>query len=139
VTTIVPVVDYLVPDEATPHLLARVCDSCGAQYLERRNGCGRCGGRQFSRRPAPRAGTVMNYTVVWRSHPGVEVPFVSCLVDLGDGLVVKSNLVGVDPTTVDRTVLGRPVQLVTSDLPIDAKGTRARSFAFEVQAEGSGR
>ena len=46
-TTIVPVVDHFVPDDDAPHLLARVCDGCGAQYLERRNGCGRCGGRQF--------------------------------------------------------------------------------------------
>lgn len=75
----------------------------------------------------------MAYTVVWRGARGVEVPFVSCLVALGDGLVVKSNLVGVDPTTIDTTVLGRAVELVTKDLPGDAEGTRARSFAFSVE------
>ena len=134
-TTIVPVVDYFVPDDDAPHLLARVCDGCGAEYLERRNGCGRCGGREFSRRPAPRSGTVMAYTVVWRGEPSVEVPFVSCLVDLGDGLVVKSNLVGVDPSTVDTSVLGQPVELVSRDLPNDARGTQARSFAFTVDVQ----
>ncbi len=134
-TTVLPVVDYFVPDDESPHLLARVCDACGAEYLERRNGCGRCGGRQFSRRRAPTTGTVKAYTVVWRGPRSVEVPFVSCLVDLGDGLVVKSNLVGIDPATVDATVLGRPAELVTTDLPDDAEGTHARSFAFRIEPQ----
>jgi uncharacterized protein len=134
-SAVIPIVDYFVPDDDAPHLLARVCDACDAQYLERRNGYGRCGGRDFSRRRAPSAGTVKAYTVMWRGARGVEVPFVSCLVDLGDGLVVKSNLVGIDPATVDTTVLGQPVALVTNDLPGDAEGTRARSFAFSVEPQ----
>jgi uncharacterized protein len=129
---VLPIVDYFVPDAESPRLLALVCDKCGAQYLERRNGCGRCGGRDFSRHSVSRVGTVKAYTVVWRSDPGVDVPFVSCLVDFGEGLVVKSNLVGIDPDAVDVSVLTRPVTLVARDLGPDSIGTVALTFAFEL-------
>ncbi len=129
---IVPVVNYLVPEGQSPHLLALVCDGCGARYLERRNGCGRCAGRAFTRQPVSGSGTVKTYTVVWRNAPTVATPFVSCVVDLGEGLVVKSNLVGIDPTAVDPKVLGQPVELVTSDLGTDADGTVARTFEFKL-------
>jgi uncharacterized protein len=127
---VVPVVNYFVPEADSPHLLAWVCDSCGARYLERRNGCGRCAGTAFTRQAVPGLGTVKTYTVVWRNAPSVATPFVSCVVDLGDGLVVKSNLVGIDPASVDPGVLGQPVKLVTSDLGTDAAGTVARTFEF---------
>ena len=132
VPEVVPVVDYFVPDETSPHLLAWVCDGCGASYLERRNGCGRCSGTLFSRRTVPGSGTVKTYTVVWRNAPSVATPFVSCVVDLGDGLTVKSNLVDIDPAAVDTRVLGQPVVLVDSDLGTDAAGTVARTFAFRL-------
>jgi uncharacterized protein len=132
VPIVLPVVDYFVPDAESPHLLALVCDGCGARYLERRNGCGRCGGRTFSRCSVPKTGTVKAYTVVWRSEPGVSVPFVSCLVDVGEGLVVKSNLVGIEPDAVDVSVLGRSVELTTRDLGTDSNGTLALAFAFRL-------
>jgi uncharacterized protein len=129
---IVPVVSYFMPEGQPPHLLAWVCDSCDARYLERRNGCGRCAGRAFTRQPVSGSGTVKTYTVVWRNAPTVATPFVSCLVDLGEGLLVKSNLVGIDPAAVDPRVLGQPVELVASDLGTDADGTVARTFAFKL-------
>jgi uncharacterized protein len=129
---VLPIVEYFAADAESPHLLALVCDGCGARYLERRNGCGSCGSRSFSRRSVPTTGTVNAYTVVWRSELGVDVPFVSCLVDLDEGLVVKSNLVGIDPGAVDVTVLGRQVELVTRDLETDSNGTLAVTFAFRL-------
>jgi uncharacterized OB-fold protein len=129
---VVPVVDYFVPVAQSPHLLAWICDSCGARYLERRNGCGRCAGTAFTRQPVSDTGTVKTYTVVWRNAPTVSTPFVSCVVDLGEGLVVKSNLIGIDPAAVDPGVLGQPVELVASDLGTDTDGTIARTFAFKL-------
>ncbi len=130
---VVPVVSYFVADADDPHLVAEICEGCGARYLERRNGCGRCGARSFARRPVARSGTIGAYTVVWRDAPGIETPFVSCIVDLGDGLSVKSNLVGIDPATVDAGVLGEVVDLIVTDLDADTNGTVARSFAFELR------
>jgi uncharacterized protein len=129
---VVPVVNYFVPEAQLPHLLAWICDSCGARYLERRNGCGRCAGTAFTRQPVAGSGTVKTYTVVWRNAPNVATPFVSCVVDLGGGLVVKSNLIGIDPAAVDPRVLGQPVELVASDLGTDADGTVARTFTFRL-------
>jgi uncharacterized OB-fold protein len=129
---VVPVVNYFVPEAQSPHLLAWVCDGCGARYLERRNGCGRCAGTAFARRPVSGSGTVKTYTVVWRNLPTVATPFVSCVVDLGEGLVVKSNLVGIDPASVGPHVLGEPVELMASDLGTDTEGTVARTFAFRL-------
>jgi uncharacterized OB-fold protein len=129
-SAIVPVVDYLVPGDESPHLLAHVCDRCGAQYLARRNGCGQCAGTTFSRRSVEGRGTVKAFTVVWRDAPGIQTPFVSCLVDVGGGLVVKSNLIGIDPAKVDSRILGRPVELVTSRLDADSAGTVAIAFGF---------
>jgi uncharacterized OB-fold protein len=130
--SVVPVVNYFVPEPESPHLLAWVCDNCGARYLERRNGCGRCAGTAFTRQPVSDTGTIKTYTVVWRNAPTVATPFVSCLVDLGEGLLVKSNLVGIDPAAVDPRVLGQSVELVASDLGTDADGTVARTFAFKL-------
>jgi uncharacterized protein len=130
---VLPVVSYFVADSESPHLLAEVCDGCGARYLERRNGCGRCGATSFARRPVKGSGTITAYTVVWRDAPGIETPFVSCIVDLGDGLAVKSNLVGIEPSAVDAEVLGEFVDLIMIDLGPDANGTVARSFAFELR------
>jgi uncharacterized OB-fold protein len=129
---VVPVVNYFVPETTSPHLVAWVCDGCGARYLERRNGCGRCTGTAFTRQPVSGSGTVKTYTVVWRNAPTVATPFVSCVVDLGDGLVVKSNLIGIDPAAVDPSVLGALVELVGSDLGADTDGTVARTFAFKL-------
>jgi uncharacterized OB-fold protein len=131
---VAPVVRYFVADGEPPHLLAEVCDGCGARYLERRNGCGRCGATSFTRQPVAGSGTVSAYTVVWRDAPGIETPFVSCIVDVGDGLAVKSNLVGIDPAAVDAGVLGAPVDLIVTELGVDADGTMARSFAFALGA-----
>jgi len=132
---VVPVVSYFVADSESPHLLAEVCGGCGARYLERRNGCGRCSGTSFTRRPVTGPGTISAYTVVWRDAPGVETPFVSCIVDLGDGLSVKSNLVGIEASAVDAAVLGELVDLIVTDLGPDADGTLGRSFAFELRSQ----
>ena len=53
---VAPVVRYFVADAEPPHLLAEVCDGCGARYLERRNGCGHCGATSFCRQPVARFG-----------------------------------------------------------------------------------
>ncbi|WP_405182648.1 OB-fold domain-containing protein [Nocardia sp. NBC_01377] len=134
---VVPVVNYFVPEASSPHLLAWVCDSCDARYLERRNGCGRCGGTAFGRLAVSGSGTVKTYTVVWRNAPNVTTPFVSCVVDLGGGLLVKSNLVGIDPASVNPDVLDKSVELAATELGTDAAGTVAHTFVFRLTNEAT--
>ncbi len=91
----VPIVDYLVLDDGAPHLVANRCDTCGALYFDRRNACAKCSGRSFSTERLADDGKVRSYTIVHRAAPGVPTPYVSAIVDLTGGGVVKANLLNV--------------------------------------------
>jgi len=123
-----PVVDYLVLG-GDPHLEANACTGCGALYFDRRNGCARCGGTSFERRALARTGTLRSFTIVHRAAPGVEVPYVSTVIELDGGGVVKANLLdaGTDPEKIE---LGMPVRLTTFACGRDAEGTEAVAFGF---------
>jgi uncharacterized OB-fold protein len=122
------VVDYLVLGER-PHLEANACRSCGALYFDRRNACARCGRREFGRRPLATAGVLRSFTIIHRAAPGVPVPYVSSVVELDGGGVVKANLLdaGTDP---DKIELGMPVELTTFACGTDEEGTEAVAFGF---------
>ena len=94
-----PVVDYLkIPDEGEPYLEGSRCNKCDAIFLGHRDSCSKCGGRRTLRvTPLANAGTLYSYTIVHRSFPGIDVPYVSAIVDLDGGGTVKGNLIDVDP------------------------------------------
>ncbi len=127
----IPVVDYLVlgSEGAEPKLVANRCSGCGAMYFDRRNGCARCGGLEFERRDLSTTGILRSFTIVHRAAPNVAVPYVSSVVELDGGGVVKANLVeaGSDPEAIK---LGMPVKLTTFTCGHDAGGTEAVAFAF---------
>jgi uncharacterized protein len=124
----IPVVDYLVL-EGEPHLVANECSACGALFFDRRNACARCGKRSFARRPLATTGVVRSFTVVHRAAPNVAVPYVSSVIELDGGGVVKANIVdaGSDPEKFD---LGMRVRLTTFTCGRDAEGTEAVAFGF---------
>ena len=124
-----PVVDYLAL-EPEPHLIAHRCSACGALYFDRRNACASCGGTAFDKQSLANEGTLRAFTIVHRAAPGVSAPFVSAIVDLAGGGVVKSNLVGIgsDPAQVE---LGMPVRLTTFVVGKDDEGTEAVAFGYE--------
>jgi uncharacterized OB-fold protein len=123
-------VDYLVLDDGPPHLVAHECTGCGALYLDRRNACGKCSGRSFGRRALAETGRLRAFTIVHRAAPGVPTPYVSVVVDLDGGGVVKSNLLGVD-VHPDKVDAGMPVRLATFTAGTDDEGTEAVAFGFE--------
>jgi uncharacterized OB-fold protein len=98
-----------------PFMEAWRCDTCGAQYLEERIACARCGSADgFTSFTAARRGAIYSYTIVHRSYPGIAVPFISAVVDLDDGLVLKGNLLGV--ASVPTPSIGRMrVQLIFAE------------------------
>jgi uncharacterized OB-fold protein len=130
--TSVPVVDYLCLD-GEPRLRGYRCQNCDAVFLQRHNGCASCGGRAFDRIDLPRSGMLRTFTIVHRGTRGD--PFVSAVVQLDDGTVVKSNLIGV-PCEADAIALGGRVELTTYPVGTDAQGTEAVAFGFR-PAEGS--
>jgi uncharacterized OB-fold protein len=125
----IPMVDYLVIGDGAPHLEARQCEGCGALYLDRRNACGRCGKTGFSARLLANDGTVRAFTIVHRAAPGIPTPYVSAVVDLDGGGVVKANLVDTEPSP-QRVKLGMPVRLTTFVAGTDDEGTEAVAFGY---------
>jgi uncharacterized protein len=112
-----------------PHLVAQECQSCGALFLDRRNACANCGALDFTARRLSDRGTLRAFTIVHRATPDVHVPYVSAIVDLDGGGVVKANLVGVDPDP-GQVSLGMRVALTTFEVGTDAEGTEAVGFGY---------
>jgi uncharacterized OB-fold protein len=123
-----PYVSYLqLGDE--PHLVAQECQSCHALYFDRRNACARCGQQDFGARRLADEGAVRAFTIVHRATPDVQVPYISAIVDLDGGGVVKANLVGVAPDP-DQVRLGMRVQLTTFGVGTDSEGVEAVGFGY---------
>ncbi len=125
----VPYVSYLQLGD-DPHLVANSCRSCGALFFDRRNGCASCGGTTFGSRRLANDGVLRAFTIVHRASPDVTVPYVSGIIDLDGGGVVKANVVGIDPTP-DQVALGMKVKLTTFPIGTDSDGTQAVSFGYE--------
>ena len=127
----IPLVDYLVLGDK-PHLVANECTSCGARFFDRRNACAGCSKTEFNKVDIATDGEVKAFTIVAFAAPGIEVPFVSAIVDCG-GTSVRANLVNVsaDPEHVS---LGMKVRLATTSLGADDNGVEAVGFGFEPAA-----
>ena len=126
----IPIVDYLVLDDGAPYLVANEAIESGALYFDRRNADARSGTTEFRRRRLADTGVVRTFTIVHRAAPGVPTPYVSVVVDLDGGGVVKANLLNVDPTPEAVTV-GMKVQMTTYAVGADDDGTEAIAFAYE--------
>lgn len=126
----IPIVDYLVLDDGAPYLVANESVTSGALYLDRRNADARSGTTGFRRRRLADTGAVRTFTIVHRAAPGVPTPYVSVVVDLDGGGVVKSNLVNVEPRP-EAVQVGMRVRLTTYAVGVDDEGTEAIAFAYE--------
>ncbi|HUY63990.1 MAG TPA: OB-fold domain-containing protein [Acidimicrobiales bacterium] len=128
VTSRIPVVDYLVL-EGEPHLQATACSACGALFFDRRNACARCGKREFEPKALATSGKVRSFTIIHRAAPNVPVPYVSSVIELDGGGVVKANLLdaGTEP---DKIHLGMAVRMTTFACGRDEEGTEAVAFGF---------
>lgn len=126
----VPIVDYLVIDDGEPHLVAWESVDSGALYFDRRNADAKSGGTEFRRRRLESNGVVRSFTIVHRAVPGVQVPYVSAVIDLDGGGCVKGNVVNVEPDP-DHVSLGMRVKLTTFVAGTDDEGTEAVAFGFE--------
>jgi uncharacterized OB-fold protein len=127
--TRVPIVDYLVLDDGDPHLTAHECTSCGARFFDRRNACAACFGTDFRQVDVATEGELRTFTIVAFAAPGVDVPFVSGVIDCG-GTSVRGNLRNVQPDA-DHVATGMKVRLMTYSLGTDDNGTEAIAFGFE--------
>jgi uncharacterized protein len=111
-----PAVDYLkVPDKGDPYLEGHKCSECGAIFLGERTVCSKCGARdKLQAVKLSNQGKLYSYSIVYRSFPGIDVPYISAIVDLDDGATVKGNLIGVEPDPAN-VEFDMPVEVVYDD------------------------
>lgn len=127
-----PVVDFLrIPEDGAPYLEGHRCGACGAVYLGKRKACSKCLARSGIE-PVKLAdrGTLYVYSIVHRSFPGIEVPYVSAVVDLEGGGTIKGNLIDVEPDP-EKIRMGMPVRVVFKDAGRkDREGNSYLSYFF---------
>ncbi|MBS1106223.1 MAG: putative nucleic-acid-binding protein [Deltaproteobacteria bacterium] len=129
-----PAVDFLkIPESGEPYLEGHKCGGCGAVYLGVRAVCSKCGARgKIAPVKLSNQGNLYVYSIVCRSFPGIQVPYVSAIVDLEGGGTVKGNLIGVDPDPA-KIKMGMPVRVVYKDAlgRKDKEGNSYLSYFFE--------
>ena len=130
----IPIVGYLVLDDGPAHLEAWEAVDSGALYFDRRNADAKGGGTEFKRRALGSTGTLRSFTIVHRTVPGVPAPYVSGLIDLDGGGVVKANIVNVPPDP-EHVALGMRLRLTTFPVGTDDDGTEAIAFGFEPEGK----
>lgn len=128
-----PIVPFLkIPAQGSPYLEGHRCSACGAIFIGERGICSKCGARgSLEPKPLASRGELYVYSIVHRSFPGVEVPYVSCVVDLEGGGTVKGNLIGIDPDPA-KIRMGMPVETVFKIAPRkDAEGNEYLTYYFQ--------
>lgn len=123
------------PEGGDPYLEGWRCQECKEVFLADRRACPKCFA-VGALKPEKLAGSgkLYNYTIVHRSFPGVEVPFISAIVDLDGGGTVKGNLLGVEPK-VENIAFDMPVDVVFRDAGrTDKKGDRYLAYFFVPKA-----
>ena len=130
---LLPVVPYLkIPEKGDPHLEGHRCKQCKAIFLGERSVCSSCGARdQLEAIPLANKGELYVYSIVHRSFPGIEVPYVSAIVNLEGGGTVKGNLINVEPDP-EKIEFGMPVEVIYRTAPRkDAEGNEYLTYYFQ--------
>jgi uncharacterized OB-fold protein len=118
-----------------PHLEALKCGGCGALFLDaRRVACSKCGASD-KLKPVSLSdqGKVYVFSVVHQSFPGIKTPYITAIVDLPDGVSVRSNLVDVDPEDIQKNpqkYFDMKVEMVTHVAAKDREGHDVVAFAY---------
>ena len=111
-----PVVDYLkLPEEGDPYLEGHKCSKCASIFLGERKVCSNCFARDsIEAIKLENTGKLYSYSIVFRSFPGIEVPYISAIVDLDGGGTVKGNLIDCEPDP-EKIEFDMPVEVVFDD------------------------
>ena len=129
-----PVVDYLkLPENGDPYLEGHKCSNCGAIFLGERKVCSSCFSRDTLKAvKLNNTGKLYSYSIVCRSFPGIDVPYISAIVDLDGGGTVKGNLIDVEPDP-EKIKFDMPVEIIFDDAlgRKDADGNSYISYFFK--------
>ena len=129
-----PVVDYLkLPENGDPFLEGHKCSKCGAIFLGERKVCSSCFSRDtLEAVKLNNTGKLYSYSIVCRSFPGIDVPYISAIVDLDGGGTIKGNLIDVEPDP-EKIKFDLPVEIIFDDAlgRKDADGNSYISYFFK--------
>ena len=129
-----PVVDYLkLPEDGDPYLEGHKCSSCNTIFIGERSVCSNCSSRdKMEVITLGSKGKLYTYSIVFRSFPGIDVPYISAIVDLDDGGTLKGNLIDCDPDP-EKIKFDMPVEVVFDDAlgRKDAEGNSYISYFFK--------
>ena len=129
-----PVVDYLkLPENGDPFLEGHKCSKCNAMFLGERKVCSSCFSRgSLEAIKLNNTGKLYSYSIVFRSFPGIDVPYISAIVDLDGGGTIKGNLIDVEPDP-EKIKFDMPVEVIFDDAlgRKDADGNSYISYFFK--------
>jgi hypothetical protein len=131
-----PVVEFLkIPEAGDPYLEGQRCKECSAIFLGARDVCSKCGTRgRFEAKQLGTQGTLYVYSIVHRSFPGIEVPYISAIVDLEGGGTIKGNLINIDPDP-EKIRMGMPIEVIFKLAPTkDREGNEYLTYYFQPRA-----
>ena len=129
-----PVVDYLkLPENGEPFLEGHKCSKCNAIFLGERKVFSSCFSRgSLEAVKLNNTGKLYSYSIVFRSFPGIDVPYISAIVDLDGGGTIKGNLIDVEPDP-EKIKFDMPVEVIFDDAlgRKDADGNSYISYFFK--------
>ena len=129
-----PVVDYLkIPEDREPYLEGHKCSNCDSIFLGERSVCSNCSSRdKIEKIELGNKGKLYSYCIVHRSFPGIDVPYISAIVDLEGGGTVKGNLIDCEPDP-EKIEFDMPVEVVFDDAlgRKDSEGNSYISYFFK--------
>ena len=104
-----------IPESGAPFLQGLRCGKCRETFADERTACAKCGARD-AMEPVQlgETGHIHTYSIVHRSFPGINTPFVSASIGLDGGANVHGTVQGV-PTDASSPLFGLPVRLVFND------------------------
>ena len=112
------------------YLLGNKCTKCSTVFLGERMACSRC----FATDPLEEIrlsdhGELHVFSIVHQSLPGVPTPYITAIVDLPEGVSVRTNIEGVEPDPKNLT-FGMPVEMYTEKVKTDRDGNDVITFKF---------
>ena len=129
-----PVVDYLkIPEDGDPYLEGHKCSGCNSIFIGERSVCSSCSSRDKMKAiTLGNKGKLYSYSIVFRSFPGIDVPYISAIVDLDDGCTLNGNLIDWDPDP-EKLKFDMPFEIVFDDAlgRKDADGNSYISYFFK--------
>lgn len=118
-------------DGGQPYLSGSRCGACGHLWVGDKTVCAKCSARgKMEAVKLAETGKLYAFTIVHRSFPGIETPFVDAIIDMDDGSHLKGTLMGVKPDP-DAIAFDLPVKIAYREAtPINTPGKPHLTYYF---------